>query len=86
MDDNVNKPEHYQGEIECIECIKASMTKIEFLGYLKGNAQKYIWRYRNKNGLEDLKLPPGVLLFHQNQPLIQSFRILDQRAFLGIYN
>lgn len=55
MDDNVNKPEHYQGEIECIECIKASMTKIEFLGYLKGNAQKYIWRYRNKNGLEDLK-------------------------------
>ena len=29
--------------------------KIEFLGYLKGNAQKYIWRYRNKNGLEDLK-------------------------------
>ena len=48
-------PKHYGGEIECIECIKASMSKIEFMGYLKGNIIKYTWRYRNKNGLEDLQ-------------------------------
>jgi len=52
--DNVN-PQHYkQGGIECIEAIKASMTHMEFIGYLKGNSMKYLWRYRNKNGLEDL--------------------------------
>jgi hypothetical protein len=55
MEDNINKPNHYKGEIECIECIKASMSKIEFMGYLKGNIIKYTWRYRNKNGLEDLQ-------------------------------
>jgi hypothetical protein len=31
------------------------MSHIEFCGYLKGNVQKYVWRYRSKNGIEDLK-------------------------------
>ena len=53
--DVVNKPAHYQGEIECIECIKASMSHIEFCGYLKGNIMKYLWRFERKNGIEDLK-------------------------------
>jgi len=54
--DNVEKPIHYNvGGIECIEAIKASMTEIEFRGYLKGNTEKYLWRYTYKNGLEDLK-------------------------------
>lgn len=55
--DNVNHPSHYtQGDIECIDAIKASMTSGEFAGYLKGNCMKYIWRYTNKvNPVEDLK-------------------------------
>lgn len=53
--DNVNHPQHYtNGEIECIDAIESSMTKEEFCGYLKGNCMKYIWRYSNKGGLEDL--------------------------------
>ena len=52
QDDPVNQPSHYnQGGIECIEAIKASMSHIEYLGYLKGNCQKYIWRYRNKGNM-----------------------------------
>lgn len=47
--DVVNSPEHYrQGGIEAIEAIKASMSREEFEGYLKGNAMKYLWRYRHK--------------------------------------
>lgn len=53
--DVINKPPHYQGEVECISAIKASMTKEQFIGYLKGNIQKYIWRFDKKNGLEDLQ-------------------------------
>lgn len=55
--DVVNSPEHYnQGGIEAIEAIKASMTREEFKGYLKGNAQKYLWRYRHKGKpVEDLR-------------------------------
>jgi len=54
--DNVNHPGHYcQGGIECIKAIEASMTPEEFQGYCKGNVIKYCWRFREKNGLEDLK-------------------------------
>jgi hypothetical protein len=54
--DVVNKPKHYnQGSVECIEAIEASMTKEQFVGYLKGNIQKYLWRFEHKNGIEDLK-------------------------------
>ena len=54
--DNVQQPAHYTaGGIECIHAIKASMSSEEYLGYLKGNAMKYLWRYKHKNGLEDLR-------------------------------
>jgi len=53
--DMVNSPPHYNdGEIECIDAIEASMTKEAFRGYLKGNMLKYLWRYENKGGKEDL--------------------------------
>ena len=52
----VNHPDHYtNGDIECIDAIRASMTDSEFSGYCKGNCLKYIWRYDKKNGIEDLK-------------------------------
>lgn len=55
--DPVNQPQHYaSGEIECIDAIRASMTKEAFCGYLKGNVQKYMWRYEKKiNPVEDIK-------------------------------
>lgn len=58
MHDPVNSPKHYAdtcGGIECIEAIEASMSMEEFKGFLKGNVQKYVWRYAQKNGTEDLK-------------------------------
>lgn len=54
--DNVNHPSHYtQGGIECLDAIEASMPAESFQDYCKGNILKYIWRYRFKNGVEDLK-------------------------------
>ena len=47
--DAVNSPEHYNMlDIEAINLIEMSMTKEEFLGYLKGNVLKYIIRYKHK--------------------------------------
>ena len=53
--DVVNSPSHYnQAGIECIEAIAAA-TDNGFEYYLQGNIIKYIWRYRYKNGIEDIK-------------------------------
>lgn len=51
----VSHPGHYtQGGIECIEAIRASLGDKDFASYCKGNVLKYLWRYRHKNGVEDL--------------------------------
>lgn len=47
--DFVNNPPHYNRKgIECIDAIEASMSEEEFKGYLKGNVEKYLWRYTYK--------------------------------------
>ncbi len=52
--DPVN-PSHYkQGGIECIEAIKAALGE-GFPDYLRGNVMKYLWRYKEKGGVEDLR-------------------------------
>jgi hypothetical protein len=55
MTDFVNHPPHYQGSIECIEAIEASMSPEAFKGALKANVMKYIWRYETKGGAESLR-------------------------------
>ena len=53
--DPVNHPSHYtSGGIQCIDAIQASMSNLEYEGFLKGNLIKYTWRYREKGGLQDL--------------------------------
>lgn len=54
LTDTIN-PSHYkQGDIECIDAIK-SATGDGFTGYLTGNILKYVWRWKYKNGIEDLR-------------------------------
>jgi hypothetical protein len=57
QEDKVNHPSHYkdQGSIECIEAIESQLTPEEYQGYLRGNCVKYLWRWKNKGGVEDLK-------------------------------
>lgn len=54
--ETVNHPDHYNvGGIECLAAIEAAMTKEEFIGFLKGNAMKYLWRHRHKGGVKDVE-------------------------------
>lgn len=55
--DNVNSPNHYKhGNIETIDFIKESLSKEEYIGYLRGNIIKYQSRANYKNNKkEDLQ-------------------------------
>ena len=47
---------HYEGaSIQPIDLMWADFTKEEMVGFLKGNALKYLLRYQKKNGVEDLE-------------------------------
>ena len=62
MTDKVTQPEHYTaGSIECIDYIKDSLSREEWIGYLRGNIAKYMHRFRNKNGIEDLRKAEAYL-------------------------
>ena len=54
--DNIN-PSHYRnGKIECIDSIEsATINKKGIEAACVANIIKYLWRYEDKNGLEDVK-------------------------------
>mgnify|MGYP004511028247 CR=1 FL=1 len=55
--DMVNHPSHYtQGGIECIDALKAAtVSKTGIEAVCTANVIKYLWRYGEKNGIEDVK-------------------------------
>lgn len=80
--DPVNRPQHYaSGGIEAIEAMEASMSPEAFRGFLKGNVQKYVWRYETKNGLEDLRKAEWYLKL-----LIYQLQVDEDRAAMEILN
>lgn len=56
MTDNVNHPAHYtSGGIECIDAIKAATEGLNGIkAVCAGNAIKYVWRFKQKGGVEDI--------------------------------
>jgi hypothetical protein len=52
--DPVNPAHYKQGNIECIEAIKGLLVD-GFPDYLRRNVIKYLWRYKEKGGVEDLR-------------------------------
>ena len=55
-EDNVNHPKHYEGScsIECIDAMRFALGDEGLAYFCAGNAFKYLWRYKFKNGKEDL--------------------------------
>ena len=54
--DNVNHPKHYcKGGVESIAFVKAAVSNLSgFEAVCVANIIKYMWRYKEKNGLEDV--------------------------------
>nr|DAO69298.1 MAG TPA: nucelotide kinase [Caudoviricetes sp.] len=55
--DMVNHPQHYtQGGIECIDALKAATVgKRGIEAICVANVIKYLWRFEEKNGIEDVR-------------------------------
>ena len=56
MKDNVNHPAHYTDtSLECIEAMILVFGKKAVIDFCSCNAWKYVWRWKSKNGKEDLE-------------------------------
>lgn len=62
--DNVKSPKHYKFEgldIESKDVIKSLLGVENYIGWCWGNVLKYLFRWKKKNGLEDLKKAREIL-------------------------
>lgn len=73
MENNVNHPSHYnQGVVECIDALKAAtINKPPFEAVCVSNVIKYLWRYEEKNGIEDVE-KAGWYLNRLHQELLDK--------------
>ena len=56
MPDMVNHPSHYEsGKYECIDVMAETQGEDAVLNFCLCNAFKYLYRHKNKNGIEDVK-------------------------------
>ena len=55
--DNVNHPSHYtKGKVECLDALEsATIGKSGIEAVCVANIIKYLWRYEEKNGVEDVR-------------------------------
>lgn len=58
---------HYQKDIQPWDAMEVWMSKEAFQGFLQGNAIKYLARWKDKGGVEDLRKAQ-----HYIQKLIES--------------
>ena len=75
--DEVNQPSHYtQGEIECIDAIKAALGHNGFIIFLRGQIMKYNWR----GGLKGPALTDARKSQWYNNRLVEELGLLNAAA------
>jgi hypothetical protein len=57
LKENVIHPDHYNaGKVECIDALEAATVNLQGIeAFYTANIIKYMWRWKQKNGIEDLK-------------------------------
>ena len=80
--DNIN-PDHYKSEtsLECIEAMEIIFGVEAVCKFCLCNAWKYVWRWKNKNGTEDLKKAMWYIDRAKSYDVIENSNCLD-----GLYN
>lgn len=74
--DNIN-PQHYKnGKVECIDALEsATIGKKGVEAVCTANVIKYLWRYEDKNGLEDIMKAQWYL-----EKLIEHIKSKDEKG------
>lgn len=80
MTDNVNHPQHYEGHtsLECIDVMEIAFGDEAVAHFCLCNTFKYLWRYKHKNGLEDLEKARWYLDKFDDLKNYISARVSDQ--------
>lgn len=80
--ERVNHPAHYNaGGIECIDALEAATIGLEGIeAFCTANAIKYLWRWKRKNGEEDLQ----KAIWYINRIIDRAGKLPEERK--GLFN
>ena len=93
MSDNIN-PDHYKEKtsLECIEAMQIAFGREKVLTFCVLNAWKYIWRWKHKNGQEDLvkanwyvEKARDIINDPETSPINNSYRYIKTTIEMSIY-
>lgn len=80
--DNVNHPAHYEQScsLECIQVMEVMFGAEAVAYFCMCNAFKYMWRFKNKNGLEDLKKAKWYMEYIKTDYILcgEQFEAMDE--------
>lgn len=81
--DNIN-PDHYKSStsLECIEAMEVIFGSEAVIDFCLCNAWKYIWRWKNKNGEEDLDKAE----WYVNEALVRLSRLSTIKSYGTLTN
>lgn len=84
--DNIN-PNHYKKStsLECIEAMQIVFGDRAVINFCLCNAWKYVWRWKNKNGQEDLK-KANWYVDKASELLDKNALKLNQQEFISMGN
>lgn len=73
--DPVNHPKHYEGStsMECIDVMTIIFGKKYVSAFCLCNAFKYLWRFRHKNGIEDLNKAEWYISYYETKLMKDRF-------------
>lgn len=87
---NVDHPRHYEKtcSMECIEAMEICFGKEAVIHFCKCNAFKYLWRYKNKNGKEDLEKAKWYCEYAKGKirELYQDSTYIDEQTDIMLCN
>ena len=83
MKENVNHPKHYnETSMECIDALEIAFGKQAVFDFCRCNAFKYLWRYKNKNGKEDLDKANWYLMraltIHKDESVYNMINLVNK--------
>lgn len=90
MSDNIN-PDHYKNStsLECIEAMQIAFGREHVFHFCICNTWKYIWRWKNKNGVEDLKKAQWyvnrakeIINDPETSPMLHSESLLEMTLYI----
>ncbi len=87
MSDNIKSPVHYMScSLECKDIIQVVLGVDGYIKFCKGNILKYLWRFKYKNGIEDLRKAKQYIEMAREKMAFPDYGLMEMQDLVERYS